>query len=293
MRERIFHRRPQLPPLRRSRLRLPPLPLLRLRPRTPPRLHLQGRHLCPACHQRRVRQTADWIADHLLRHPFSLQKITWNPTTQTVIYRSKRHHTTKRNFEIFIAPDFIAAIGELIEAKKGSEEGLHMPEISRTSDRMFYACILRSEQNPERFYYGYSSDLKARLTPTNRPLLRPLVQQNPRPTIPHPRPHHPPAGALFKSTIGNQQSSIGNRPRPRPTQTNRKIDASPLTRPHPQSLGSRPTRMPVLQSSHETRRCRQTPGANRIFSASPRFVGRHHPAPSPATASFRHRDDGT
>ena len=40
------------------------------------------------------------LAEYLLRHPFSLQKITWNATTQTVIYRSKRHHSTKRNFEI-------------------------------------------------------------------------------------------------------------------------------------------------------------------------------------------------
>jgi hypothetical protein len=28
--------------------------------------------------------------------------------------------------------------------------------------------------------------------------------------------------------------------------------------------------MPLLQSSHETRRCRQTPRANRIFSPPPR-----------------------
>lgn len=49
------------------------------------------------------------LAEYLLRHPFSLQKITWNETTKTVIYRSKRHHNTKRNFEIFKAPDFIAA----------------------------------------------------------------------------------------------------------------------------------------------------------------------------------------
>ena len=80
------------------------------------------------------------LAEYLLRHPFSLQKITWNPTTQTIIYRSKRHHTTKRNFEIFKAPDFIAAIlrfragsfewqafGELMEAKNAlrslGEEG--------------------------------------------------------------------------------------------------------------------------------------------------------------------------
>ena len=48
-------------------------------------------------------------SQYLLRHPFSLQKITWNAATKTVIYRSKRHHTTKRNFEIFKAPDFSAA----------------------------------------------------------------------------------------------------------------------------------------------------------------------------------------
>ncbi|MDE0859638.1 MAG: transposase [Akkermansiaceae bacterium] len=49
------------------------------------------------------------LAEYLLRHPFSLQKITWNATSKTVIYRSKRHHTTKRNFQIFKAPAFIAA----------------------------------------------------------------------------------------------------------------------------------------------------------------------------------------
>ena len=44
-----------------------------------------------------------------MRDQFSLQKITWNPTSKIVIYRSKRHHTTKRNFEIFKAPYFIAS----------------------------------------------------------------------------------------------------------------------------------------------------------------------------------------
>jgi len=33
---------------------------------------------------------------------------------------------------------------------------------------MFYAYILRSEQNPERLYYGYSSDLKKRLNVHNQ-----------------------------------------------------------------------------------------------------------------------------
>ena len=53
-------------------------------------------------------------------------------------------------------------------AKKGGEEGLLMQEIYRNFDYMFYAYILRSEQNPERFYYGFSSDLKKRLKVHNQ-----------------------------------------------------------------------------------------------------------------------------
>lgn len=53
------------------------------------------------------------LAEYLLRAPFlggrslgvdpSLQKIHWNPATQTVIYRSRRSWHTKRNFEVFPA----------------------------------------------------------------------------------------------------------------------------------------------------------------------------------------------
>ena len=43
-----------------------------------------------------------------------------------------------------------------------------MQEIYRNFDYMFYAYILRSEQNPERFYYGFSSDLKKRLKVHNQ-----------------------------------------------------------------------------------------------------------------------------
>ena len=57
------------------------------------------------------------LAEYLLRHPFSLQKITWNATTQTIIYRSKHHHTTKRNFEIFKASDFLAAVIDHVPPK--------------------------------------------------------------------------------------------------------------------------------------------------------------------------------
>jgi putative endonuclease len=48
------------------------------------------------------------------------------------------------------------------------EEGLLMQETHPNFDRMFYTYILRSEQNPDRFYYGFSSDLKKRLRVHNQ-----------------------------------------------------------------------------------------------------------------------------
>ena len=57
------------------------------------------------------------LAEYLLRAPFSLQKITWNPDTKTVIYRSRRSWHTKRNFEVFKATDFLAAAIEHIPPK--------------------------------------------------------------------------------------------------------------------------------------------------------------------------------
>ncbi|MEI6607965.1 MAG: transposase, partial [Verrucomicrobiota bacterium] len=80
------------------------------------------------------------LAEYLLRHPFSLQKITWNATTQTVIYRSKRHHTTKRNFEIFKATDFLAAVIDHVPPKSNHtvryyQEDLRAYRASLASDQ--------------------------------------------------------------------------------------------------------------------------------------------------------------
>ena len=86
------------------------------------------------------------LAEYLLRHPFSLQKITWNETTKTVIYRSKRHHTTKRNFEIFKAPDFIAAAL------------LHLPP---------------KGQQTVRYYGVYSNKTRGRTSPIPDRIIRP------------------------------------------------------------------------------------------------------------------------
>jgi hypothetical protein len=57
------------------------------------------------------------LAEYLLRAPFSLQKITWNPDTQTVIYRSRRSYHTKANFQVFTATDFLAAVVDHIPPK--------------------------------------------------------------------------------------------------------------------------------------------------------------------------------
>lgn len=169
----------------------------------------KARHICPACHQRRSRQTAEWIATHLfrarflhalhsaklisqakladllswknsgfhvhgdpapvgprdlkgrqrlaeylLRAPFSLQKIHWNPATKTVIYRSRRSWNTKRNFEVFPATDFLAAVIE------------HIPPKSQHTIR----------------YYGLYSN-------KSRGMNRPVVQ----PIVPPPEKREPPA----------------------------------------------------------------------------------------------------
>ena len=50
------------------------------------------------------------VAQYIIRNPFSEKKMTYNDETGTVIYRSRRHANTKRNFEVFSAQDFIAAI---------------------------------------------------------------------------------------------------------------------------------------------------------------------------------------
>ncbi len=57
------------------------------------------------------------LAEYLLRAPFSLQKMTWNPDIKTVIYRPRRSWHTKRNFEVFKATDFLAAAIEHIPPK--------------------------------------------------------------------------------------------------------------------------------------------------------------------------------
>ena len=88
------------------------------------------------------------LAQYLLRHPFSLQKITWNATTKTVIYRSKRHHNIKRNFEIFKAPDFIAAAVD------------HLPPKGQQTVR-YYGVYSNKSRGMPRPYGAWSADFQS------------------------------------------------------------------------------------------------------------------------------------
>ncbi|MGB0333962.1 MAG: IS91 family transposase [Opitutales bacterium] len=57
-------------------------------------------------------QALERLAQYFLRAPVSLQEMSWNAQTKTVLYRSSRNWHTKRNFEIFSGPDFVAALYE-------------------------------------------------------------------------------------------------------------------------------------------------------------------------------------
>jgi len=57
------------------------------------------------------------LAQYILRNPFSVQKMTLESPTDTVIYRSKLNPKINRNFEVFTPTDFLAAITQHIPDK--------------------------------------------------------------------------------------------------------------------------------------------------------------------------------
>jgi hypothetical protein len=59
---------------------------------------------------RQDHQGREKLAQYILRAPFSLQKMRYQPTSRTVIYRSKMHRGLKRNFEVFPVLDWLAAV---------------------------------------------------------------------------------------------------------------------------------------------------------------------------------------
>ena len=57
------------------------------------------------------------LAQYILRNPFSVEKMTLESPTDMVIYRSRLNAKINRNFEVFSATDFLAAITQHIPDK--------------------------------------------------------------------------------------------------------------------------------------------------------------------------------
>ncbi len=57
------------------------------------------------------------LAQYILRHSFSVQKMTYIAHSSRVIYHSRLNPTTRRNFEVFTATDFLAAVTQHIPEK--------------------------------------------------------------------------------------------------------------------------------------------------------------------------------
>lgn len=50
------------------------------------------------------------LAQYMLRAPFSLEKMSYDPKSETVIYRSRMHKTFKRNFQVMHGADWLAQL---------------------------------------------------------------------------------------------------------------------------------------------------------------------------------------
>jgi hypothetical protein len=121
---------------------------------------------------------------YILRAPFSLQKITWKPETQTVIHRSKPHHNTKRNFEIYKATDFLAALVDHIPPKSkhtvryyGVYSNKSRGQISRIPDRFVPASPnQKSKINNHQSEILFVPPPPLRTARSMRPLWRDLIR---------------------------------------------------------------------------------------------------------------------
>ena len=68
----------------------------------------------------RDRRGRESLAQYILRSPFSLEKITYQQQTKTVLYRSKMNPVLKKNFAVFPVLDWIATLTAHI-ADKGEQ----------------------------------------------------------------------------------------------------------------------------------------------------------------------------
>ena len=63
------------------------------------------------------RAEREQLCQYVLRNPFSVEKITLESPTDTIIYRSKLNPKINRNFEVFDPVDFLAIVSQHIPDK--------------------------------------------------------------------------------------------------------------------------------------------------------------------------------
>jgi hypothetical protein len=117
------------------------------------------------------------LAEYLLRHPFSLQKITWNATTQTVIYHSKRHHTTKRNMLVdnfgdpvsFDQPQLLCGKchGDKLRDWRDGIHGKRIGEFTTAGKKRWFTCT--ECHNPHNVQDGHRNKGFVQLQPEPPP----------------------------------------------------------------------------------------------------------------------------
>ena len=80
----------------------------------------------------RDRRGRESLAQYILRSPFSLEKMTYQQQTKTVLYRSKMNSVLKKNFAAFPVLDWIATLNAHIPntcEAPGCEE--HRPPLTK------------------------------------------------------------------------------------------------------------------------------------------------------------------
>lgn len=95
------------------------------------------------------------LAQYILRNPFSVEKMTLESPTDTVIYRSRLNPKINRNFQVFTPTDFLAAITQ------------HIPDKGAQMVRYYgwYSNKMRGQRQRARNGGAASAPLRPRGTP--------------------------------------------------------------------------------------------------------------------------------
>jgi hypothetical protein len=100
---------------------------------------------CPIIRRHDTR-SLESLCQYVIRNTFSEEKMTYNHASQTVLYRSKHNLKTNRNFELFTATDFIAALTQHIP-NKSFQLVRYYGFYSNKKRGMRKKCARASEQN--------------------------------------------------------------------------------------------------------------------------------------------------